>query len=169
MSKIKLKGNPINTVGELPGIGTQAPDFILTKSDLSDIRLLEFRGKRVVLNIFVSLDTDVCAQSVRRFNEAAAQLDDTVVLCISKDLPFAQSRFCGAEGLHNVITLSAFRYRSFGNSFGVRITDGPLSGLLSRAIVVLDEAGKVIYTEQVPEITQEPDYDAAMASLKSGG
>jgi len=169
MSTIKLKGSPINTVGELPEVGTQAPDFILTKSDLSDIRLLEFRGKRVVLNIFVSLDTDVCAQSVRRFNEAAAQLDDTVVLCISKDLPFAQSRFCGAEGLHDVITLSAFRYRSFGNSFGVRITDGPLSGLLSRAIVVLDEAGKVIYTEQVPEITQEPDYDAALASLNSGG
>ena len=123
----------------------------------------------MVLNIFVSLDTDVCAQSVRRFNEAVAQLDNTVVLCISKDLPFAQSRFCGAEGLDDVITLSAFRYRSFGNSYGVRITEGPLNSLLSRAIVVLDEAGKVIYTEQVPEITQEPDYDAAMASLNSGG
>ncbi|TNF48714.1 thiol peroxidase [bacterium] len=169
MTVIKLKGSPINTVGELPKVGTKAPDFILTKKDLSDTRLLEFKGKKVVLNIFVSLDTDVCAQSVRRFNEAAAQLENTVVLCISKDLPFAQARFCGAEGLDDVMTLSAFRYRSFGNSYGVRITDGPLSGLLSRAIVVLDETGKVIYTEQVPEITQEPDYDAALASFNSGG
>jgi thiol peroxidase len=166
---IKFKGSPFNTVGELPGVDTQAPDFILTKNDLSDIRLLEFRGKKVVLNIFISLDTDTCAQSVRRFNEAAAQLDNTVVLCVSKDLPFAQARFCGAEGLHDVMTLSAFRYRSFGNSYGVRITDGPLNGLLSRAIVVIDETGRVIYTEQVPEITQEPDYDAALASLNSGG
>ncbi len=169
MATIKLKGNPINTVGELPGAGTQAPDFILTKNDLSDVRLMEFKGKKVVLNIFPSLDTDVCARSVIRFNEAAGALDDTVILCISKDLPFAQVRFCGSKGLDNVISLSAFRYRSFGNSYGVRITDGPLSGLLSRAIVVLDETGKVIYTEQVPEITQEPDYDAALASLNSGG
>ncbi len=169
MATIKLKGSPINTVGELPGAGTQAPDFILTKNDLSDVRLMEFKGKKVVLNIFPSLDTDVCARSVIRFNEAAGALDDTVILCISKDLPFAQVRFCGSKGLDNVISLSAFRYRSFGNSYGVRITDGPLSGLLSRAIVVLDETGKVIYTEQVPEITQEPDYDAALASLNSGG
>ncbi len=169
MATIKLKGNPINTVGELPGAGTQAPDFILTKNDLSDVRLMEFKGKKVVLNIFPSLDTDVCARSVIRFNEAAGALDDTVILCISKDLPFAQVRFCGSKGLDNVISLSAFRYRSFGNSYGVRITDGPLSGLLSRAIVVLDETGKVIYTEQVPEITQEPDYDAALASLNFGG
>lgn len=166
MATVRLKGTPINTVGELPGVGTQAPDFILTKNDLSDVRLREFRGKRVVLNIFVSLDTDVCAQSVRRFNEAASKLDNTLVLCISKDLPFAQTRFCGAEGLRDVMTLSAFRYRSFGNSYGVRITEGPLNGLLSRAVVVLDEAGKVTYTEQVPEITQEPDYDAALASLE---
>ena len=166
MAIVKLKGNPISTVGELPVVGTQAPDFILTKKDLSDVRLLEFRGKRVVLNIFVSLDTDVCAQSVRRFNEAASKLDNTVVLCISKDLPFAQGRFCVAEGLEDVVTLSAFRYRSFGNSYGVRITDGPLNGLLSRAVVVLDENGQVIFTEQVPEITQEPDYDAALASLE---
>jgi len=166
MAIVKLKGSPISTVGELPRVGTQAPDFILTKKDLSDVRLLEFKGKRVVLNIFVSLDTDVCAQSVRRFNEGASRLDNTLVLCISKDLPFAQGRFCGAEGLNDVMTLSAFRYRSFGNSYGVRITDGPLNGLLSRAVVVLDEDGQVIYTEQVPEITQEPDYDAALASLE---
>lgn len=166
MAIVKLKGSPISTVGELPRVGTQAPDFILTKKDLSDVRLLEFKGKRVVLNIFISLDTDVCAQSVRRFNEAASRLDNTLVLCVSKDLPFAQGRFCGAEGLDDVMTLSAFRYRSFGNSYGVRITDGPLNGLLSRAVVVLDEDGQVIYTEQVPEITQEPDYDAALASLE---
>jgi thiol peroxidase len=165
MAIVKLKGSPISTVGELPRVGTQAPDFILTKNDLSDVRLLEFKGKRVVLNIFISLDTDVCAQSVRRFNEAASRLDNTLVLCVSKDLPFAQGRFCGAEGLDDVMTLSAFRYRSFGNSYGVRITDGPLNGLLSRAVVVLDEDGQVIYTEQVPEITQEPDYDAVLASL----
>ena len=166
MAIVKLKGSPSSTVGELPRVGTQAPDFILTKNDLSDVRLLEFKGKRVVLNIFISLDTDVCAQSVRRFNEAASRLDNTLVLCVSKDLPFAQGRFCGAEGLDDVMTLSAFRYRSFGNSYGVRITDGPLNGLLSRAVVVLDEDGQVIYTEQVPEITQEPDYDAALASLE---
>jgi len=166
MTTVKLKGNPVNTVGELPKVGTQAPDFILTKNDLSDVRLLEFRGKRVVLNIFVSLDTDVCAQSVRRFNEAASQLDNTLVLCISKDLPFAQARFCGAEGLDDVMTLSAFRYRSFGNSYGVRVIEGPLNSLLSRAVVVIDEDGKVIYTEQVSEITTEPDYDAALASLE---
>ena len=152
-------------MGDLPEVGAQAPDFKLTAGDLSDVTLENYAGKKLVLNIFPSLDTDVCAASVRRFNEEAAGLDNTDVLCISKDLPFAQSRFCGAEGLDNVTTLSCFRYRTFGDNYGVRIVDGPIAGLMARAIVVIDEGGKVIYTEQVPEIVQEPDYASALVAV----
>jgi thioredoxin-dependent peroxiredoxin len=166
MAQITLKGNPIHTVGYLPEVGEVARDFTLTKSDLSPVSLSEFKGKKVVLNIFASLDTSVCAASVRRFNEEATKLKNAVVLCISKDLPFAQGRFCAAEGLKNVITASDFRDSKFGDAYGVRIMDGPLAGLLSRAVVVVDERGKVVYTEQVPEIGQEPNYEKALAALK---
>ena len=166
MAQITLKGNPIHTGGFLPKVGETAKDFTLTKSDLSPVSLGEFKGKKVVLNIFVSIDTSVCAASVRWFNEEAGKLKDTVVLCISKDLPFAHGRFCAAEGLQNVITASDFRDSEFSDAYGVRIIDGPLAGLLSRAIVVINEDGKVSYTEQVPEIGQEPDYEKALAALK---
>jgi thiol peroxidase len=165
MAQITFKGTPISTGGELPAKGSSAPDFTLVKQDLSVTTLADYKGKRLVLNIFPSIDTDVCATSVRQFNEKAAALKNTVVLCVSMDLPFAQARFCGAEGIKNVVTASAFR-SVFGDHYGVIIADGPLAGLLSRAVVVLDEVGKVIYTEQVPEIAQEPDYAAALAALK---
>lgn len=166
MAKITLKGNPINTLGNLPKKGTQAPDFNLVKQDLSVAKLSDFKGQKVVLNIFPSLDTATCAMSVRHFNAAASDLNNTVVLCISKDLPFAQARFCGAEGLDKVITLSDFRNGSFGKDYKLEITDGPLAGLESRVVIILDEEGKVIYTQQVPEIVNEPDYEAALAVLK---
>ncbi|GAK59844.1 thiol peroxidase [Candidatus Vecturithrix granuli] len=166
MAKITLKGNPIHTCGELPARGSQAPDFVLTKTDLSDVSLKDFAGKRIVLNIFPSIDTSVCATSVRKFNEEAQKLDNTVVLCASLDLPFAHSRFCGAEGLKNVISVTELRKRAFGEDYGVRIIDGPLAGLFSRAVVIIDEHGKVLYTEQVPEIAQEPNYEAALKALK---
>jgi len=165
MAKITFKGNSINTSGTLPKVGAHAPDFNLTKSDLSSATLAEFKGKKLVLNIFPSIDTPVCAASVRRFNEEASKLENAVVLCISRDLPFAQNRFCAAEGLKSVITASEYKDSKFSNAYGVRITDGPLAGLLSRAIVVVDPAGKVVYTEQVPEIAQEPDYAKALAAL----
>ena len=165
MARILLRGQPTNLCGDLPGIGSPAPDFTLTKTDLSEISLRELKGRRVVLNVFVSVDTSVCAASVRRFNQEASRLDNTVVLCVSMDLPFAHARFCGAEGLDDVISVSDFRTGAFGRDYGVRICDGPLAGLLSRAVVIVDEAGKVIYTEQVPEIAQEPDYEAALAAL----
>ncbi len=165
MAQITFKGNPIHTSGSLPKAGNHAPDFSLTKSDLSSATLSEFKGKKLVLNIFPSLDTPVCAASVRRFNQEASRLDNTVVLCVSRDLPFAQSRFCTAEGLKNVVTASEYKDSKFSDAYGVRIVDGPLAGLLSRAIVVIDPAGKVIYTQQVPEITQEPDYAKALAAL----
>ena len=165
MAKITLKGNPINTVGELPAIGTQLPSFSLTKTDLSDAKLSDFAGKRIVLNIFPSLDTTVCAASVRKFNALAGNISNTLVLCISRDLPFAHGRFCTTEGLNNVVNLSELRNLDFGDHYGVRIIDGPLAGLHSRAVIVADENGKVIYTEQVPDIVQEPDYDKALASL----
>lgn len=165
MATITLGGNPIHTIGNLPEKGAKAPDFKLTKTDLSDLTLGELAGKRVVLNIFPSLDTDVCATSVRKFNAAAAGLKNTVVVCASRDLPFAHKRFCVAEGLSNVISASELRDSHFGKDYGVRIIDGPLSGLHARAVVVLDEAGKVIYSEQVPEIAQEPDYEAALKVL----
>lgn len=166
MGTIALQGNPIHTIGNLPQPGTLAPDFLLTKTDLSDIRLADFSGKKLVLNIFPSLDTAVCAASVRRFNVEAAKLDQTIVLCISRDLPFAHGRFCTTEGIQNVVSASELRNHNFGSDYGVLITDGPLAGLLSRAVVVIDEKGLVKYTEQVPDIVQEPNYEAALNALK---
>ena len=165
MASITLKGNPVSTVGELPAVGSSAPSFSGLKTDLSECTLADLTGKKVVLNVFPSIDTGVCAASTRHFNEAASSLDNTVVVCVSVDLPFALGRFCGAEGLENVIPLSVFRNPEFGSGYGVTIADGPLAQLLSRAVVVIDESGKVIYTEQVPEITQEPNYEAALKSL----
>jgi thiol peroxidase len=165
MAQITLEGKPFNTVGELPAVGSMAPDFTLTGTDLSDVTLGQFAGKKVVLNIFPSLDTPVCADSIRRFNKEAASMENTVVLCISADLPFAFSRFCGVEGISNVVSLSTFKSPAFGRDYGVGIEEGVLAGLMSRAVVVLDTNGKVVYTEQVPEIAQEPDYPAAMAAL----
>ncbi|MBO3128879.1 thiol peroxidase [Dermatophilus congolensis] len=164
MAQITLGGNPINSIGSLPTNGTQAPAFTLTAADLSDINLDTFKGRRIVLNIFPSIDTDVCAASVRQFNEKAASLDNTTVLAISMDLPFALKRFCGAEGIDNVTSASAFR-STFGQDYGVTLTDGPLAGLLSRAIVVIDTDGTIIHTEQVPEIGQEPNYEATLKAL----
>jgi len=166
MAKITLKGNSIQTAGNLPAIGSQAPDFKLTKTDLSDASLKDFAGKKVILNIFPSLDTSVCAASVRKFNSEAEKLPNTVVLCVSRDLPFAHGRFCTTEGLKNFISLSELRDDSFSKAYGVKIIDGPLAGVLSRAVVVLDTTGKVVYAEQVPEITQEPDYAAALNAVK---
>lgn len=165
MAQITFKGAPINTAGELPAKGAPAPEFTLVKQDLSETTLADYKGTRLILNIFPSIDTGVCAMSVRQFNEKAASLKNTAVLCVSMDLPFAQSRFCGAEGIKNVVTASAFR-SAFGDHYGVIIAEGPLTGLFSRAVVVIDETGKVIYTEQVPEIAQEPDYAAALAVLE---
>ncbi len=167
MAKIAFKGNSILTAGSLPEIGTSAPDFKVVKADLTIMSLSDFKGKRVLLNIFPSLDTSVCAASVRKFNAEAASLPNSVVLCISKDLPFAQKRFCAAEGLENVVTGSEYRDSNFSSAYGVLIADGPLEGLLSRAIVAIDEEGKVVYTEQVPEITREPDYEKALAALRA--
>jgi len=165
MSSITLGGNPVKTSGELPKTGTTAPDFKLVKSDLSEVSLADFAGKKLVLNIFPSIDTNTCATSVRKFNEKASSLQNTSVLCISRDLPFAQNRFCGAEGLENVVNLSDFKTGSFGKDYGLEMVDGKLAGLHSRAVVIVDENGKVTYTEQVGEIADEPDYDAALASL----
>jgi thiol peroxidase len=164
MAQITLGGNPVHTVGDLPAIGSAAPDFTLAGADLSPVTKDSLAGSRVLLNIFPSLDTAVCATSVRTFNQRAAELDNTVVLCVSADLPFALKRFCGAEGIENVATASTFR-SSFGDDFGVRMAEGRLEGLLARAVVVLDEQGTVIYEELVPEIAQEPDYDAAIAAI----
>jgi len=166
MARITLKGNPINTIGDLVKTGEVAPDFKLTNTDLADVTLADYTGKRKVLNIFPSLDTPVCATSVRMFNEKASSLNNTVVLCISRDLPFAHKRFCVTEGLENVHSLSEMHTPGFGSNYGVSITDGPLKSLYSRAVVVLDEENKVLYTQQVPEIVDEPDYDAAIEALK---
>ena len=165
MAKLSLHGNAIHSAGELPSVGSKAPDFKLTAGDLSEKSAKDFEGKNLILNIFPSIDTGTCAASVRRFNQEATQLDDTVVLCISRDLPFAQQRFCGAEGIENVVTLSEFRDTSFSDAYQLRITDGPLAGLMSRAVVVIDKQGEVIYTEQVKEIVDEPNYEAALKSL----
>jgi len=165
MAKITLKGNPIRTVGSLPEVGSQAPDFKLTKTDLSDVTLADFKGKRILLNISPSLDTSICATSIRKFNETAAKMENTVVLYASLDLPFAHNRFCTTEGIENVVSLSELHDRSFGENYGVRIIDGPMAGLYSRAVVIIDESGKVIYTEQVPEIAQDPNYEAALEIL----
>lgn len=166
MAKITLAGNSINTKGNLPSVGSVAPDFSLVKTDLSELTLASEKGKRIVLNIFPSLDTSVCATSVRTFNKLAAEMDNTIVLAISKDLPFAHARFCTTEGIDKVIPLSAFRDHTFGDKYGVEMVDGPLAGLLARSVVVIDENGKIIYEELVPEITHEPNYDAALTSLK---
>lgn len=166
MATITLKGNAIETMGTLPAKGAVAPAFTLVRADLSEASLDQYKGKKVVLNIFPSIDTSVCAASVRHFNKAASEQADTVVLCISADLPFASGRFCETEGLKNVETLSVFRSPGFGKDYGVTITTGPLAGLLSRAIVVIDGNGTVLYTEQVPEIVEEPNYEAALAALK---
>lgn len=165
MASITLKGNTINTVGDLPAIGSQAPDFDLIKNDLSHVSLADYKGSRVILNIFPSIDTGICAASVRTFNEKAAGLTNTKILCISRDLPFAQARFCGAEGIDSVETVSDFAAGQFGKDYQVAIADGPMASLHSRAIVILDEDHKVIYTEQVPEIVQDPDFEKALAAL----
>lgn len=162
---VTLRGNPINIAGRFPQPGDAAPDFSLVGKDLADVTLASFAGKRKILNIFPSIDTPTCATSVRQFNQKANGLPNTVVLCISADLPFAQSRFCGAEGLNNVVTLSTMRGREFLETYGVAIASGPLVGLTARAVVVLDENDKVLHAELVPEIGQEPDYGAALAAL----
>jgi len=164
MAEVTLGGNPVHTSGELPAVGSAAPAFDLVGAGLSAIDLSEFAGQNLVLNIFPSIDTPTCATSVRTFNERAAALDDTVVLCVSADLPFAQSRFCGAEGIENVKVGSTFR-SSFGEDYGVNLIDGPLAGVLARAVVVVGKDGEVKHTELVPEIAKEPDYDAAIAAL----
>ena len=165
MANITLKGNAINTIGSLPGIGSSAPEFVLKTVELADKSLADFKGKNIVLNIFPSVDTGTCAASVRAFNEKVAALENTLVLCISKDLPFAQARFCGAEGIKNVLMLSGFANGSFGKNYGLEITNGPLAHLHSRAVIVLDENGKVIYTEQVSDIVDEPNYEAALKAI----
>ncbi len=166
MAQITLGGNPVNTSGDLPAIGSTAPGFKLVKQDLSDVSLSDFAGKKVILNIFPSVDTSVCAASIRKFNEEAAGLDNTVVLCISADLPFAQARFCGAENIENVVTLSSFRDGgAFSNAYGVAFTDGGFKGLNARAVVIVDESGTVKYTELVPEVGQEPNYASALGAL----
>ncbi len=166
MSTVSLGGNPVNTSGDLPAVGSDAPAFSLTKGDLSPLTNADFAGKRIVLNIFPSVDTPTCASSVRKFNEAASGLENAVVVCVSADLPFAQGRFCGSEGLSNVVTASSFRSADFGSTYGVTLTDSVLQGLLARAVVVIDENGKVAHTELVAEIANEPNYDAALAALK---
>lgn len=165
MAHITLKGNPVETSGELPEVGGMAPDFMLVKTDLSEVGLSDLIGSTVVLNIFPSLDTPVCAMSVRRFNADAGELPGVKVLCISADLPFAHGRFCELEGLENVTGLSVFRSPEFGTDYGVRITTGPLRGLLSRAVVVVGPTGRVIHRQQVPEIAEEPDYEAALGAM----
>jgi len=165
MANITLKGNPIHTSGDLPAVGGNAPDFKLVAGDLSDVSLVNYAGKKKLLNIVPSLDTAVCATSTKKFNEAMAGKSDAVALVISADLPFAQGRFCGAEGINNVISLSMMRDRNFAKDYGILITDGPLAGLCGRAVVVLDADNKVVYTQLVPEIVEEPNYDAALAAL----
>ena len=165
MAAFAIHGDPVNTAGELPARGARAPAFELTGTDFSAVTPEQFQGRTLVLNIFPSLDTPVCANSVRRFNQEAANRKGVSVLCVSADLPFAQSRFCGAEGLEDVITASTFRNPEFGRDYGVAMVDGPLAGLMSRAVVVIDADGRVAYTEQVPEISEEPDYDQALQHL----
>lgn len=167
MATIKLKGAiDITTSGELPVVGSIAPDFTAVKNDLSEVKLSDYKGRKVVLNIFPSIDTAVCAMSVRRFNQEAAALENCVVLCVSKDLPFAQSRFCGAENISGVETVSMFRCDCFEKGYGLLMTDGPLKGLLARSVVVIDAEGKVVHTQLVPEVTEEPDYAKAIAAVK---
>jgi len=166
MAHITLGGSRIETIGNLPAVGSAAPDFLLTKEDLSDATLASFAGKKKILNIVPSLDTGVCAASARRFDAEIASMGDAVLLTVSNDLPFAMARFCKAENLSNIISLSQLRNRSFGKDWGAEITTGPLAGLLSRAVVVLDANNTVVYTEQVPEIKQEPDHKAALEAVR---
>ncbi len=169
MAQITLRGNAIHTIANLPTVGTQAPDFQLTANDLSTLTLDSFKGTKLLLNIYPSIDTPTCATSTRKFNEKINQLPNTKVLCVSADLPFAQKRFCAAEGLNNIATASTFRSAAFGNDYGVTLVDGPLHGLLARAVVLLDEQGQVIYTELVSEIANEPNYEAVIAGIKYAG
>jgi thiol peroxidase len=169
MALIQFSGTSANTHGELPQPGTRASDFTLTKRDLSSVSLIDFKGTNVVLNIFPSVDTGTCAQSVRTFNREAAELDNTMVLCVSKDLPFALSRFCGAEGIDNLLMLSDFKDLGFGEDYGVTFVDGPFQGLFSRAVVVINPEGEIIHTEQVPVIGDEPNYKAALEALQNEG
>ncbi len=164
MAQTALRGNPVQTVGDLPAVGSPVPSFTVTGNNLADVTAADFAGKNLVLNIFPSIDTPTCATSVRTFNQRAAELGDTVVLCVSADLPFAQNRFCGAEGIENVKTGSTFR-GNFGEQFGVTLAEGPMAGLMARAVVVVDANGNVVHSQLVPEIAQEPDYDAAIAAL----
>jgi len=164
MAQTALRGNPVQTVGDLPAVGSPVPSFTVTGNNLADVTAADFAGKNLVLNIFPSIDTPTCATSVRTFNQRAADLGDTVVLCVSADLPFAQNRFCGAEGIENVKTGSTFR-GNFGEQFGVTLAEGPMAGLMARAVVVVDANGNVVHSQLVPEIAQEPDYDAAIAAL----
>jgi len=165
MATISLRGNPVTTIGELPAVGSTAKDFELVAKDLSRVSMANFKGSRLVLNIFPSLDTGTCAASVRYFNELAGKLPDTKVLCISRDTPFAQSRFCGAEGLENVITLSDFESGQFGKDYGLQVVDSVMKGFLSRVVIIVDVDGKVAYTQQVPVISDEPNYDEVVAKL----
>jgi thiol peroxidase len=166
MATVTLKGNPFQTTGELPAIGQQAPDFSLVKEDLSALTLADLKGINVILNIFPSIDTPTCAASVRTFNQRASAIQNTKVVCVSRDLPFAQKRFCGAEGLENVVSASDFAAGDFGKSYGVEMANGPLKALHARAVVVIDASGKVSHTELVGEIADEPNYDAALAAIK---
>ncbi len=159
MATVNFKGNPVNINGQLPVVGSKAPEFKLVGAGLNEISLADYKGKKVVLNIFPSIDTGVCAASVRNFNKWASENENTVVICVSKDLPFAQGRFCGAEGLENVITASDFRYNNFATDYGVLMTDGPLQGLMARSVVAIDEEGNVVYNQLVPEIVEEPSYE----------
>lgn len=166
MATIKLKGEPFETIGELPAVGTKAPDFAVTKTDMGEMRLKNFLGKKIILNIFPSLDTQTCASAMVRFNEIAAQELNIFILCVSADLPFAQKRFCAAEHLNNVLPASVFRHPDLGILYGVAITNGPLTGLLSRAVVIINEEGAICYTEHVREISDEPNYAALIVALK---
>jgi len=165
MAQTALKGNPVNTSGDLPAVGSGAPDFTLTGTDLANIKLADYSGKKVVLNIFPSIDTPVCALSVRKFNAEITKYPNTAVICVSRDLPFAHARFCGAEGIDNVVSASVLKDMAFGDNYGVSLVDGPLEGLLARAVVVIDENQKVIYSQLAPEISEEPDYTAALNVL----
>jgi len=166
MAQVTLGGNPSNTISDLPTVGHKAPDFNLVKTDMKEVSMSDYKGKNIILNIFPSVDTEVCAMSVREFNEKAGALDNTVVLCISKDLPFAQARFCGAEGIENAIPVSNFRNDSFGKDYGVELVDGGFKGLNARAVVVVNPQGEVVYNELVPEIGNEPNYEKALEAVK---
>jgi len=167
MAQTAIKGNPVNTTGDLPAVGSDAGDFTLTGTDLADIKLSDYAGKKVVLNIFTSIDTSVCALSVKKFNNEITQYPDTVVLCVSRDLPFAHARFCGVEGIENVVSVSAMRDLSFGDDYGVTFAEGPVKGLFARAVVIIDENREVIYSQLAPEHSEEPDYASALAALSA--